>query len=213
MAIIWDGKAVQTLRDMWALGHSTREIAAALGAPGQRNAVIGKAHRIKLPRHANTMGDPKEAALRRQLADEGSRKWREERRAQLMAEHHKPKKEKPAKAEKPISIPRVPTRKTLPEGVTQTADLRYLKSQAWMPLPGSSPVKLEDLPKRGACRWPIGEDHPFLFCALSTEADHKYCAAHHLLSKPERTTNDQDSDRSKNLRHRRKPSVGAILAY
>lgn len=220
MAIIWDEKAVQTLRDMWALGHSTREIAAALGHPGQRNSIIGKAHRLKLPRHANTIGDPSLAALRKQLAAEGSRKWREERRAELSAARDADKMRKNDDIERRRKalenahvIPRVPSRKKLPEGVTQNADLRYLKSQAWMPLPGSSPVRLEDLPTRGACKWPIGEDHPFLFCAMSTEPDHQYFPSHHQLSKPERTANDQDSDRRKKLRYRRNPSVGAILAY
>jgi hypothetical protein len=47
----WDERAVATLRGMWADGKTTREIAATLKC--SRDAVIGKAHRLGLPKHAS----------------------------------------------------------------------------------------------------------------------------------------------------------------
>lgn len=47
----WTDERIQTLKTMWLEGKSTAEIAAALGGLS-RNAVIGKARRIKLPRHS-----------------------------------------------------------------------------------------------------------------------------------------------------------------
>lgn len=59
-----------------------------------------------------------------------------------------------------------------------TTGKRLLASQAWDPLPNSTPTRDRD---PGGCRWPIGNDRPFLWC---NEPTHKgvYCAAHHTLS-------------------------------
>lgn len=43
-------------------------------------------------------------------------------------------------------------------------DPEPLNTDAWSPLPGSSPVPLADLGAH-ACKWPLS-DRPFLFCAL-----------------------------------------------
>ena len=43
----WTDQAVSTLRSYWADGHSTSEIGRRMGIT--KNAVVGKAHRLKLP--------------------------------------------------------------------------------------------------------------------------------------------------------------------
>ena len=44
--MIWNDQTIQQLRDLWAEGHATAEIARRLGV--SKNAVVGKAHRIGL---------------------------------------------------------------------------------------------------------------------------------------------------------------------
>lgn len=46
---IWTDSRLETLREMWAGGHTASQIAEALGGGVSRNAVIGKAHRLNLP--------------------------------------------------------------------------------------------------------------------------------------------------------------------
>lgn len=61
---IWTDRNVATLRQMWAERASASEIAAALGMDVTRNAVIGKVHRLKLPKRptpvaTNAIPEPK----------------------------------------------------------------------------------------------------------------------------------------------------------
>lgn len=64
----WSEDLVQRLRAFWAEGHSTAEIGRRLGV--SKNAVVGKAHRLQLPRrpspiqHGST-STPRTAAPRR----------------------------------------------------------------------------------------------------------------------------------------------------
>ncbi|MDX9689199.1 MAG: gcrA cell cycle regulator family protein [Proteobacteria bacterium] len=44
----WTEQQIQTLKKMWGNGYSASEIAKSLGGGVTRNAVIGKAHRLKL---------------------------------------------------------------------------------------------------------------------------------------------------------------------
>ena len=44
----WSGQRVVILRQMWSAGYSASEISRRLGGGITRNAVIGKAHRLKL---------------------------------------------------------------------------------------------------------------------------------------------------------------------
>lgn len=43
----WTPELVERLRELWAEGHSTAEIGRMIGL--SKNAVVGKAHRMKLP--------------------------------------------------------------------------------------------------------------------------------------------------------------------
>src|SRR5262245_14680333 len=47
---VWSEAKVEELRELWASGISAGEIAKQLGCGISRNAVIGKAHRLKLER-------------------------------------------------------------------------------------------------------------------------------------------------------------------
>lgn len=43
----WSAEAIETLKALWAEGHSTAEIGRRMGI--SKNAVVGKAHRLVLP--------------------------------------------------------------------------------------------------------------------------------------------------------------------
>ena len=60
----WTEQQIQMLKDMWGHGFSASDIAGRLGGGLTRNAVIGKAHRLKLSAGA--------AAARGASADPGT---------------------------------------------------------------------------------------------------------------------------------------------
>ncbi|PZW47018.1 GcrA cell cycle regulator [Humitalea rosea] len=43
----WSAEAIETLKALWAEGHSTAEIGRRMGV--SKNAIVGKAHRLALP--------------------------------------------------------------------------------------------------------------------------------------------------------------------
>jgi len=67
----WTEAQIADLKRLWTAGHSTSQIGAVLGV--SKNAVIGKAHRIKLParpspiRHSSAPKKPKPAPLPKQV--------------------------------------------------------------------------------------------------------------------------------------------------
>ncbi len=67
----WTEAQIADLKRLWIAGHSTSQIGTVLGV--SKNAVIGKAHRIKLParpspiRHSSGPKKPKRAPLPKQV--------------------------------------------------------------------------------------------------------------------------------------------------
>lgn len=59
----WNDAAIQRLRDLWADGHSTAEIGRRMGV--SKNAIVGKAHRLDLPKRPDPV---------RKLSSEGPRR-------------------------------------------------------------------------------------------------------------------------------------------
>ncbi len=60
----WTDAQIADLKRLWAAGHSTSQIGTILGV--SRNAVIGKAHRLKLPARPSPIrhsSEPKKAKL------------------------------------------------------------------------------------------------------------------------------------------------------
>ena len=59
------------------------------------------------------------------------------------------------------------------------ADPTPLKSNAWLPLPDTTPVPLAE---RTGCAWPCtAPDGSTLFCNAPTEHERSWCPAHHAL--------------------------------
>lgn len=49
--IEWNDEQIATLKALWPAGAPVEKIAEAIGHPGERNAVIGKARRLRLGKH------------------------------------------------------------------------------------------------------------------------------------------------------------------
>ena len=73
MTETWTPEREERLRELWAAGKTATEIAAAIGDPVTRNAVIGKAHRLGLEgrdspiRREPQIGRTDEAGRRRDI--------------------------------------------------------------------------------------------------------------------------------------------------
>ncbi len=50
---VWTDTNIETLKDLWSKGETATEIANKIGAGLSRNAIIGKAHRLRLVRREN----------------------------------------------------------------------------------------------------------------------------------------------------------------
>ena len=151
----WGDDAVSRLRSLWDEGHSTSEIGRRLGV--SKNAVIGKARRLKLSRRPSP------------IRSVGSGSPRQSRRplpklAEIAPVRGTAPKASPAAAASPptpsaISVPSV-------AAVQAAATLPFLR--------------------RGtvACCWPLGEPgaHSFRFCDAPAVAGKPYCEEHCALA-------------------------------
>lgn len=150
----WPADDIEILRGMWAAGKSASQIARALGRY-TRSAVIGKVHRLDLPKRKTTSSLQKPPA----------------RRSNIQAS-------RPA-----IAASR--TTKSKPDGTkVANADaegVRLLRSKAWEPLPDTKPVALIDCT---GCRWPIDGPDGALFCNGEQVKGGSYCHMHAALSVP-----------------------------
>lgn len=52
----------------------------------------------------------------------------------------------------------------------------YARGPVWEPLPGHAPVSMMEL-EANMCRWPMGQEKPFLFCGAPTNGS-SYCDHH-----------------------------------
>lgn len=146
----WTPERIAKLEELWAEGHSTAEIGRRLGV--SKNAVVGKAHRMKLPG--------------RQSPIESKRK------AKTAAPAKAPAAAKPAKVEKPAAAAKPAPKKTTakaaptPEPAAAKAKPQPKKSQQ----------------KRGgpSCQWPIGDPRlpGFHFCSDTATSGKPYCEHH-----------------------------------
>lgn len=151
--VAWTNKREDRLRELWTqTGLSAAEIAEELGGNVTRNAIIGKARRMKLPNKAPT----KEEVHKKETGP-----WKRAAREREMRQRILSK----IKAKRPT----IPT------------NARPSKSEAWEPLPGVQPVALADLVP-SSCRWPIGQESPYLFCGKAHVPGRSYCAEHRAIS-------------------------------
>ena len=155
----WTEQQIETLKKMWGNGYSANDIAKNLGGGVTRNAVIGKAHRLKLSAGA---------AASRCAVDHPSKtvgvvvakinKVSGKRRSMLRAMPPVQASDKPAAmttiVRRPVLRPIETARRS--EGIPVTkAGERH-------------------------CRWPIGDPRSpdFRFCGCETQEGLPYCTHH-----------------------------------
>lgn len=156
--MIWTTELVELLTDLWNVrGLTASQCAAQLGVT--RNAVIGKASRLGL-------NGRKSPILPRLPASVARARRNELQRQRLASKPKQPKLRQPRIKRQPM--PELPPAPQKPRG------------EAWDAIPGIQPVSLVDL-EAGQCKWPIGQDSPYLFCGAPATHRH-YCEHHHAWS-------------------------------
>lgn len=155
----WTPERSKTAADMWTNGATGGAIAKLFGI--SRSAAIGKIHRLNLPKRMSPISSPKQKASSRL------------KRANM---ENKPRtKAKPLKPTVAKHNPQTPPHDLL------KPDNRALKSEAWMPLPGSVPVGLME---RTGCAYPTcsgDRGTPWVFCNLPVEHGKPYCEGHRMV--------------------------------
>lgn len=160
----WSDAEITLVKDLYAKGHSAATIAGAiatdLGITRSRNAVIGIIHRKKVSaeRTARAVPRPPEERSKPHGNTKAGGKV-----GRIQAAREK------AKAPE-VVVPADPV----------------LRSTAWQPIAGTTPVPLLGL-EPGMCKWPVG-DAPTLFCGQRVERvtgadgkpgkDKSYCPYH-----------------------------------
>ncbi|MEO1105769.1 MAG: GcrA family cell cycle regulator [Pseudomonadota bacterium] len=171
-AMSWTDERIETLRKLWAEGHSASQIADTLGGGVSRNAVIGKIHRLGLSgRVKSTRTAQRRPAVRAKPA---------------------PKPAAPPPAAQPrvmavgSTVVKVVARETPePEAAPVLEAAPEPRIAEVVPLHGG--VSLFDL-KASSCRWPVGDPSgdDFSFCGLKTNQGETYCTAHAEAAFPAR---------------------------
>jgi GcrA cell cycle regulator len=155
----WTEERVDTLKRMHAEGHSASQIAMALGGGATRNAVIGKATRLKLPKRGN---NPTKASSAHARAPKIAERKRVREALKIV----------PAKVrvEAPI-IPAVVHRLPTKPG---TALRTIVDEIEGVPFPRTKTF--------GVCAWPLwGDDTPIddrRCCGAGTIDGSSYCQMH-----------------------------------
>jgi GcrA cell cycle regulator len=158
----WTDARIALLKQLWDEGASCSQIATALGGLS-RNAVIGKVHRLALPRPQRKRArSPRPPRARAQVEST--------RLAPFSARAGKSNLRAPASvaAAPPRRRPSRP-RLASPAALDQfNAAIPFEQRRTLLQL------------TRSSCRWPVGEpgEPDFFFCGARVEAGHPYCAGH-----------------------------------
>lgn len=159
-------KIEHTRREVAVLGHSYSVAAANLGTT--RHGIAGTINRSLAtdnPIRSSSGLKNQKGVLNRGAA--GGKRDALTKAANKARAKPKPKRKVP---------PRLAAFSRLPSELSLPPDAAPAKGEAWLPLPGSSPVAVED--HVTACRWPIGADLPFRFCNEPVAEGKVYCLHH-----------------------------------
>lgn len=162
----WTEDRVETLKKLWAEGHSASQIAKELGGV-TRNAVIGKVHRLGLSGRATPS--------------------RPVRRPPRLA------RPKPAPVSAPAQKP-VDAKKDVPAAVPVPAKEAAV-NLAPKPLASGEVATVLNL-RESMCKWPIGDpaDKNFAFCGRKASGG-PYCTEHAKVAfQPARKRGERKSD-------------------
>ncbi len=179
----WNEQQVETLKVMYAQGHSASFIAKTLGAR-TRNQVIGKAHRLGLDR-------PESPTVSKDTGLRAPKVARIVRRAN----------QKAANMERARALPDRAITSFRPSIVPQSErPAKVDTSRAFLALDGRNPVDVEAVAP-SHCRWPIDcPDGITRLCGADREGDARYCGTHlELAFRPQtfRTAAQAKADRDR----------------
>jgi len=172
----WTEQQIQALKKMWGNGFSASDIAKTLGGGLTRNAVIGKAHRLKLSSRPSPI----------RAGEEGPGKIG----GSVMAPITRVSKKRAMLRSLPPVTP-------LPESVTRSIPRE-------MPRPIDTTKRVEGIAVTKAgerhCRWPIGDPRSpdFRFCGCNCYEGLPYCVEHarvayQTVSRKSRVSGTSDS--------------------
>ena len=196
----WTEERIELLKKLWAEGHSASQIGKMLGV--SKNAVVGKAHRMKLA--------ARPSPIKRSAKSDGTKKEAPAKKAApKAAKPAAPAAPKPAAkpaapvAAKPVAAPVPPKPKTPVAPAARVAAPRPAAAPATQQ-PTAAEIKAASLPakarrkasmdaadrklfsgamekRRGPkCLWPFGDpgDADFHFCGAPAVPGKPYCAEH-----------------------------------
>jgi GcrA cell cycle regulator len=162
----WTDVLVTQLENLWAQGFSASQIAGALGGGISRNAVIGKAHRMKLNGRALA---PISADEKREREAEYQRKYNATRRLQRNVTH----------TVRTARIARAVTQRK--SSLAFAYEIIEVAKEDVAPIgQGCTILELNE----HTCRWPIGDPArpDFYFCGALPLPGLPYCGAHCRLA-------------------------------
>jgi len=177
--IEWTDERVEKLKTLYAEGLSFNDIADQLGLPGQKNAVLGKADRLKLPKRRKAYAQVTTAEKL-----EASRQKQEQKRQLAEAA-----KEQRIQARAAMVKPVAPE---LPSDQFGKTDNRTLSSPIWQA--GDRPLLSLLQLNEHTCKFPLGDPLKpgFGFCGEHTapklnkrgepSGSYPYCADHHRIT-------------------------------
>ena len=152
----WTEQQIQMLKDMWGHGFSASDIAGRLGGGLTRNAVIGKAHRLKLS--AGAVAVRGAGAALRSVPSAGMADIKSSRKRVMLR-----------------PLPTLPA----PGAVT----VKSVNREAFRsPIDGIKRSEGIAVTKAGDrhCRWPVGDPRSpdFRFCGCNVHEGLPYCIDH-----------------------------------
>lgn len=160
----WNDERVEKLKKLWTEGFSANQIARHIGGVS-RNAVIGKAMRIGLPK--------RDGSNRRYVA-------RSRKRATKVNATKAAATPRPASSWTAVQRPRVTAAPSPISDASAFAMDLDIDTPEEIEIPEAERKSLVDL-EAGDCRWPIGDPQhrDFHFCARRQVPGQPYCE-HHL---------------------------------
>jgi GcrA cell cycle regulator len=152
----WTEQKIQALKDMWGHGYSASEIAKHLGGL-TRNAVIGKAHRLKLSSRPSPIKREDEDRIGISSAVENVSLMKSSRKRVML-------RPLPVLPVPPAIVAKTPVKDVFRglEGIKRTEGIAVTKAG------------------ERHCRWPVGDPRSpdFRFCGCTAHEGMPYCIDH-----------------------------------
>jgi GcrA cell cycle regulator len=176
MTFAWNPTSIETLKKMRVAGHSSSQIAEAIGT--SRNAVIGKAKRLGIPASIDNLRKagqgPKVTTSKRAPIDA----FTVASMVEMFSEGHS---HRAIASRLSVSRAAVGARLRSVGAVSTAPRIRAERACEPVDLPESRGLSIIDLGAHD-CRFPTGEDDgTHLFCGALVKEKSSYCPGHHAI--------------------------------